>query len=107
MLSTAYKVKLLRRFMKKVFINENGCWEWLGSSSANQGGERYGYVRIDGLVQGAHRVSYILRYGEFDSALNVNHKCHNSICVNPEHLYVGTQRENLRDASDRKKQRVG
>ena len=83
---------LNKRFMEFVSINsKNGCWEWDGVI-------RMGYGRFskDGRMQTAHRVSWEIHHGPILGYL-VLHKCDNKCCVNPEHLFLGTQRDNVRD----------
>ena len=46
----------------------------------------------------AHRISWELHNGPITEGMNVNHKCNVAHCVNPEHLYVGTQKQNVRDS---------
>ncbi len=86
---------VVERFWEKV-KKQDGCWEW--QSGARGGG--YGGFKIDGRAWLAHRVSWIINYGNIPEGLNILHKCNNKNCVNPNHLYVGTQKENVRDAID-------
>lgn len=75
------------------------CWEWLGSHNAN------GYGVYGKPKRMAHRLSWEFYNGPIPSAMSVCHKCDNPPCVNPEHLFLGTQADNLRDM-DSKGRRV-
>ena len=74
------------------------CWEWKGARRNSRGG--YGLIRI-GRQRYAHRVAYEARNGAFDVSLSVLHHCDNPPCVNPDHLYVGTHDDNMRDVKVR------
>lgn len=76
--------------------DEDGCWEWRGAYS----GDGYGLINRDGERYKVHRLAYRFEYGELEKP-QVNHHCDNKMCVNPEHLYNGTQSDNLRDAYER------
>ena len=82
------------RFWKKV-QKGHGCWEWTGSK------DRKGYGRIKPtLVKGnlkAHRVSYELHIGPIPSGMSVLHACDNPKCVHPDHLFLGTNNDNVQD----------
>lgn len=98
------------RFWKQVRIeSENECWIWTGSRTKNGGGARYGGFSDSGKTSRAHRVSYEMDKGEIPRGMVVRHKCDNTLCVNPHHLEVGTQKQNVadRDARGRSVYRKG
>lgn len=65
------------------------CWEWRGTLFSN------GYGRFRG--EGAHRVSFRLAHGHVPAGRYICHRCDNPKCVRPEHLFVGTPRDNVQD----------
>ena len=82
------------------------CWIWLGRKLP----KGYGQIAT-GLVGGgslySHRVAYFLEHGKFDLSLDVLHRCDNPSCVNPDHLFLGTQLENMRDMIKKGRNRGG
>lgn len=99
---TMARMNPVDRFMRQVEpIPIVGCWVWTGAIT----GEGYGQVMIDGRREKAHRAALKLLRG-FDVASDrfVLHRCDVPACVNPEHLYVGTQSDN---ASDRERRGRG
>lgn len=72
------------------------CWPWLGRWH-NPGG--YGRLRVDGKPCGAHQLAKLLESGGIPDGMLVLHTCDNPACCNPAHLWFGTDKDNLRDAS--------
>ena len=90
-LSTADK----RRFWDKVEKREDGCWIWAGETSVGiHGGLRYGLFRIGTHRYVAHRISWHIFHGDISDGLQLDHRCHNTLCVNPSHLHLVDQVRN-------------
>lgn len=90
------KLKFTSEFELKVLstveITETGCWEKSGTKKGT-----YGKVRIAGETIFTHRASYLYHFKSIPSNLFVLHKCDNPSCCNPEHLFLGTQLDNMQD----------
>jgi HNH endonuclease len=83
---------------KVEMVPEMGCWIWMGSLGGNKG---YGRARLHGRhgrKTRAHRISFELYKGQIPDGLLVLHRCDVPACVNPAHLFVGTQKVNMHDA---------
>jgi hypothetical protein len=93
------------RFWAKVHrADGDACWIWAASMRGGRGAAgSYGQFTLwrDGrqIHVCAHRVSWVLANGSIPDDASVLHRCDVRLCVNPAHLFLGTQRDNMRDAS--------
>ena len=84
---------LLRFWAKVDKHGPDECWNWLGSKT--RGG--YGQFSIRGYMTRVHRISWRLSHGDIPKDMLALHKCNNPSCVNPYHLYLGNQSDNMKD----------
>lgn len=87
------KLSLNKQFWNRV-EKTNICWLWTGAKRDNN---NYGCLVVNGKRILAHRFSWILHNGYIPKKMCVLHKCDNPPCVNPAHLFLGTQSDNMHD----------
>jgi hypothetical protein len=91
----------IERFEDK--IDKSGeCWMWVGSKTKG-----YGQIRVDGKTVRAHRFAYEAYVGEIPNGFLVCHSCDVPSCVNPDHLFLGTNADNLADCGEKGRQSRG
>lgn len=81
---------------ERSIVTEAGCWEWQGHRDPVW---QYGQCTFMGHRWQVNRLAYAAANGPFDKALDICHRCDNPPCCNPEHLWLGTPKENMQDAS--------
>lgn len=89
-----YDKRFLKRLFRKRQINSDGCWIWTGYVDK----DGYGEIWYADETWRVNRIVFLIfKPDEWDSELQINHNCNNPRCFNPEHLYCGTQADNMAD----------
>ena len=101
---TPIEVRFWRNVQKSP--DPEGCWIWKGTVN-NKGYGRIGDPSSKNGGVYVHRLSYSLHYGDIDHDLGVLHRCDTPTCVNPAHLFTGTQADNMRDCANKKRNQFG
>ncbi len=83
--------------------DENDCWIWVRCNN----GSGYGITTLKGIRYLTHRLAYEITYGAIPKGMYVLHTCDNPSCCNPKHLKLGTQFDNMKDMTDKKRRVVG
>ncbi len=91
------KTPVDERYLWHVIKRGGGqCWSWSGAKDSRGYGTLNGG---NGVPKRAHRISWEIHFGEIPAGLGVLHKCDNPECSNPDHLFLGTQKQNALDMS--------
>lgn len=108
-LTAKYIERAKARMLQKISVSPAGCWLWIGKKETvrkdNPHEPRYGLVSYGDRARLAHRVAKAI-FHNFpvlfdDRTILCCHKCDNSLCVNPEHIFLGTHTDNMRDKKDK------
>lgn len=93
-------IQLPEFLLQNRVVKDNGCWEWIGGMTGKYGSQRY-----QGRPQRVHRIVAHIVHGLFlgGGTLQALHKCDNPICFNPDHLYIGRNKDNMKDKADSNK----
>jgi len=95
--------KLKEHLMARYIVSGSGCWEYQRCSKR----DKYGLIEIEGRLHRAHRVSYSLFNGKIPDGMMVLHRCDNPPCINPKHLFVGNNSDNMADKISKGRQSKG
>ena len=86
--------RVIQRFLRKVHFDHSGCWLW---TAGKRGSLNYGGFTLDGRESLAHRVSWRIFRGKVPEGAHVLHRCDIPNCCRPDHLFLGTHSDNMRD----------
>src|SRR5688500_7362417 len=86
-----------QRFIARTEIDDSGCWRWKAATGSGSKTHRDGRFYYEGQPINAHRASWQIFHGPIPEGMYVCHRCDRTLCVNPAHLFLGTNAANLCD----------
>jgi len=94
---TYHRITLLQRIENSIVKQENGCWEWTKCLDKDGYGDISVTIDKQRHTKKAHRVMYELKHGAIQDGLLACHTCDNRKCCNPDHIFLGTAKDNAQD----------
>jgi HNH endonuclease len=85
---------------RSILDPKTGCRLWTKARISG-----YGAIRVSGRLMGTHRAAWIARHGPIPPGLFVCHRCDTPLCINPGHLFLGTQKDNMADRAIKMRRR--
>jgi|SRR5215469_9274703 len=105
---------LEQRFWRKVSrqgklmdSNLGPCWDWTASKNQDGYGRMYAGPGHKPKLVSAHIISWQIHYGSIPSGMNVCHRCDNPACTRPDHLFLGTRKQNMEDSARKGRMHIG
>lgn len=93
------RLDIRTKLLTKIAVDAKGCWVWTGAVFRKPYGS-YGQLRMENRCVRAHRISYETFVGPIPEGLELDHLCHNTLCINPAHLEPVTHHENMQRRKD-------
>lgn len=100
---------VVHRFQRNIKVSLiTGCWEWIGGKTESGYGSIGASHKVrNGKKTNAHQMSWLLYFGEIPEGMGVLHTCDNPPCCNPEHLFLGTNADNVKDKMKKGRHKSG